>query len=264
VRWLAAALEGRRGAAVLAVIATAACVPEQAVAALPIRAPSIHLEPPAQVRIPAAAQREIAAVRESASGYGTGAFAVENRLDATSLDAVQALDGDIARIGLSAEVRVRLRNCVTSGLQSTANEYGQAMVAQFVGVPSDFPGVYESVQSAAYSCIGDQIEVPDDVIQQVATHLSRRVHGYFEEVAAITESGAAQHGWLHVTAARIAEAGTEPDSAATSASGQATPHPPPATNSEGSSDVLPLLGGAALLFTVVLVVWRPWRRREGS
>jgi hypothetical protein len=258
-RWM-----GRRAAVALAVIATAVCVPGQALAALPIRVPRIHLEPPTQLRIPAAAEQEIAAARVSASRYGTSVLEVENRLDATSADAVQAIHVDIAWIGRSAEVRARLRQCVTSGLQSTATQYGEAMVAQFMGISSDFPGVYESFQSAAYSCIGDQIDVPDDVIQHVATHLSRRVHGYFGEASAITESGVAQQRWLQLTAAEIANAGTEPGGAAVSPSGQARPDPPPATNSSDSSEVLLWLGGAALFLTAVLLVWRPWRRREGS
>lgn len=254
----------RPGAMLLAVVATATTVPAPALAALPLRVPRLRLPPPVEIRIPAATQREIVAATEVATGFGTGISAVENRLDNASVEAVQAVSDDIARIGLTPAVRARLRECVASGMQTTAQEYGQAMVAQFLGAPSDFPGVYDSFQSAAYSCIGDQINIPDDVVEHVATYFSRRVHGYFETVATITANGPAQQRWLQLTAIEVAAAGTESDTGASPSAAQATPNPPPATMSGDSRGVLPWLGAAVLVLTIALIVWRPWRRREGT
>jgi hypothetical protein len=250
---------GRAGVALLALVAAAACVPAEAVAALPIRVPRVHTPPPVELRIPASAQHDIAAAAQSGSRYGTGVPEVETRLDATSVDAIQAVEDDIARIGRTAAARERLRECIGSGLQSTAEGYGQAMVDRFTGVPSDFPGVYESFQSAAYSCIGDQIEVPANALDATATYLSGRIHAYFEGVAATTSNGPAHQRWLQVTADQIAPAGTGPDSEVTGGSGEETFESPPATDTGDSPDILPWLGGAALLLAVVLVVWRPWR-----
>jgi hypothetical protein len=68
-------------------------------------------------------------------------------------------------------------------------------------------GVYDSLQSAGYSCIADQIDVPSDVFQGTADYLSRRPHTYFEDVATTAADGAAQQRWLTVTAERIAVGG---------------------------------------------------------
>jgi hypothetical protein len=251
---------GRRVAVLLAVIAAAACLPGEALASIPIRVPKIPVKPPAQLHIPTVRPGEIAAARAAESRFGTGFPEVENRLQGASDDAAEAIDGDIARMGRTAEVRARLRECVVSGLESTAQAYGQAMLAEFTGVPSDFPGVAESLRSAAYSCIGDQISVRSDLLEETATYLSRRIHASFEVAAAATDSGAAEQRWLQVTAVQIAASGTDSDGTATDSFTQASePPPPPPPDSDDSPGFLPWLGGAALLLGVVLVVWRPWR-----
>ena len=147
----------RRVVVPLVALATTASVSAEALAAPPIRLPRIRIRPPVELPIPTATPQELAAARESAGRYGTGIAAVENQLDTVNDDAVRAIDEDVRHIGLTADVRARLRECVMSDLQSTAEDYGQAIV----GPEPDFPGVYESFQAAATGCIQDHLGLPD-------------------------------------------------------------------------------------------------------
>jgi hypothetical protein len=113
-----------------------------------------------------------------------------------------------------------------------------------VGVDAEVPSVYESFQSSAYACIGEQIDVPPETIEATSTYLSQELHGYFGDVSAQTPSGAAQQRWLRVTAAELAPGPVDGDD-----------------GEDGGASPLPwILGGAALLLGALL--FAAYRRRE--
>ena len=200
--------------AVLLVGAVSASTAAEALAAPPIRPPRIRLAPPVELRLPPTTQRELAGAAGSAAKYGDEAAAVETQLDGLRSDAAGQVDADVAAVGRTAEARAAVRACVSDGLQSTADDYGQALADYAATGTHDFPGVYASVSSAAYGCIQSQTGAPSEVVEPATEYLAGHLHEQFATVANTTRSGPAQHRWLELLASDVA------------ASGDASPEPP--------------------------------------
>jgi hypothetical protein len=180
----------RRAGVVLLTVGAMAAASAAALAAIPIpiRPPPVVPKPPPHLTIPSATPQQIRAATESLSTYGTGVQHVETRLEAYTDNAASTLREDISRLGKTPQVRERLRQCTATGVKLAAEAYGEATASRAAGLEAEIPSVHESLQTSAYACIGEQIDVPAETLEATGTYLSREIHTFFDDVSAQTRS----------------------------------------------------------------------------
>jgi MYXO-CTERM domain-containing protein len=172
----------------------------EAVAAFPIRAPRIRLTPPVKLHLPSVTERQLGVAAASAGRYGDETGRVETQLDSRLADAPEQVDADVVRIARTTEARAAVRECVSEGVQSTAEDYGQALADYAATGTHRFPGIYASLGSAMYGCIESQTGAPSDVVEPATEYLAGHLHEQFAGVARTTSSGPTQQRWLELLA----------------------------------------------------------------
>ena len=221
--------------------AVTASTAADAMAAFPIRAPRIRVTPPVRLHLPPITERELAVAAESAARYGDETGQVGTQLDSRLSDAADQVNADVRRIGRTAKARATVRECVSEGVQSTAEDYGQALADYAATGTHRFPGVYASVGSAMYGCIESQTGAPSDVVKPAAEYLAGHLHQQFADVARTTSSGTAQQRWLEHLAEDV---GASPSPSAS----QPLPAPTPSDDPPAA-----LIAGVAVVLALVAV-----------
>jgi hypothetical protein len=211
VRW-----RGRAALTLVILGGVTASTAADALAALPIRPPRIRVAPPVKLHLPPVSERELVVVAESAARYGDETGRVGTQLDTRLSDAADQVDSDVAKIGRTAQARAALRECVSEGVQSTAEDYGQALADYAATGRHAFPGVYASVGAAMYGCIESQTGAPSNVVKPAAEYFAGHLHEQFAGVARTSSSGAAQQRWLEFLAEDVVASPSQPLPASTS------------------------------------------------